>query len=213
MIKAIIFDKDGTLVDTEKHFLESYLEACRICACPITREQALGFRSLGKPFVYDYTKEITCGKLTWNDIRPLRTKIYLDIISKQGVELKPYAEEALKELKEKGCILAVATASNTASAKEQLESVGILKYFDRILSAHDVPEGKPSPDVYIEACRQLGLNPDETIAIEDSPNGALSAVRAGCKTVMIPDLTEPDEELRKKLFAVKSNLLELTKLV
>lgn len=56
-----------------------------------------------------------------------------------------------------------------------------------------VAEGKPSPDIYLYACRQLGLAPEECMAVEDSPNGVMSAYRAGCKVVMVPDQTQPDE--------------------
>ncbi len=67
-------------------------------------------------------------------------------------------------------------------------------------------EGKPSPDVYTFACNELKLNPSECLAVEDSPNGVLSAYRAGLKVVMIPEFTQPDAELEEKLFAVKENL-------
>lgn len=59
-----------------------------------------------------------------------------------------------------------------------------------------VAEGKPSPDIYLYACGQLGLAPEECMAVEDSPNGVLSAYRAGCKVVMVPDQTQPDAELK-----------------
>lgn len=59
-----------------------------------------------------------------------------------------------------------------------------------------VAEGKPSPDIYLYACKQLGLAPEECMAVEDSPNGVMSAYRAGCKVVMVPDQTQPDEKLK-----------------
>ena len=76
-----------------------------------------------------------------------------------------------------------------------------------------VKEGKPSPDIYLYACEQLGRKPQECIAVEDSPNGVLSAYRAGCKVVMVPDQTLPDEELRGKLFACVETLPEIEKLI
>lgn len=60
-----------------------------------------------------------------------------------------------------------------------------------------VDNGKPAPDIYLKACRELELKPEECAALEDSPNGILSAFRAGCLPIMIPDLSEPDEKQSK----------------
>ena len=70
-----------------------------------------------------------------------------------------------------------------------------------------VKEGKPKPDIYLYAAEQLGLEPYECAALEDSPNGVKSAVSAGCRTIMVPDLTEPDEELLR-IIAARANSLE-----
>jgi DNA helicase-2/ATP-dependent DNA helicase PcrA len=64
-----------------------------------------------------------------------------------------------------------------------------------------VERGKPAPDVYLYACRKLGLAPEECMAVEDSPNGVKSAAAAGCRVVMVPDQTEPDEQLSELLYA------------
>ena len=76
-----------------------------------------------------------------------------------------------------------------------------------------VAEGKPSPDIYLYACKQLGLSPKQCMAVEDSPNGVLSAYRAGCKVVMVPDQTQPDVELKKCLYACVPSLTEISHLV
>ena len=74
-------------------------------------------------------------------------------------------------------------------------------------------KGKPSPDIYLYACEQLGLKPEECLAVEDSPNGVLSAYRAGCKVVMVPDQTEADEETKKYLYALAENLDEVYEII
>ena len=75
-----------------------------------------------------------------------------------------------------------------------------------------VKEGKPSPDIYRYACEQLGVAPRECIAVEDSPNGVMSAYRAGCNVVMIPDQTAPEEEIKDKLYACLDHLIEIKNL-
>ena len=72
-----------------------------------------------------------------------------------------------------------------------------------------VKKGKPEPDIYLKAASELGLKPEECIAVEDSPNGIISAYRAGCRAVMIPDMDEPDDSTRAMTYAVKKNLKEL----
>ena len=69
--------------------------------------------------------------------------------------------------------------------------------------------GKPAPDIYRYACEELGLEPQRTFAVEDSPNGIRSAFGAGCKVIMVPDLTDPDEDLKKMLFATVDSLIDI----
>jgi DNA helicase-2/ATP-dependent DNA helicase PcrA len=73
--------------------------------------------------------------------------------------------------------------------------------------------GKPAPDIYAYACDELGLDPSETFAVEDSPNGVTSAYLAGCKVIMVPDLTQPDEELSKKLYRKVDKLMDIKSLI
>ena len=68
--------------------------------------------------------------------------------------------------------------------------------------------GKPAPDVYLYACEQLGVSPETAFAVEDAPNGVRSAVAAGCKAIMVPDLTEPDEELKELIVYRADDLLD-----
>ena len=99
------------------------------------------------------------------------------------------------------------------TAKERLIKAGVFGLFDKVISAHMVERGKPYPDVYLYAASALSLKPEECIAVEDSPNGVLSAYRAGCKTVMVPDLTEPDEDLKKLLYGIAHDLTGLKEII
>ena len=98
-------------------------------------------------------------------------------------------------------------------ASRQLKETGIYEYFDEIVSAAGVERGKPAPDVYLAACRLLGEKPEDCVAVEDSPNGVRSAYDAGLRVIMVPDQTEPDEELKRLLYARVSSLLELPEAV
>ena len=97
--------------------------------------------------------------------------------------------------------------------EKYLKKIGLYGYFDKIICAPMVEHGKPAPDVYEFACSELKLAPDECMAVEDSPNGIKSAYSAGCKVVMVPDLTQPDEELKKMLFACVDRIDEIKSIV
>ena len=114
--------------------------------------------------------------------------------------------ELLEYLKEKKIQRAIATATDTERAARYLKQIGLYEYFDRIICANMVKCGKPSPDIYIYACQQLGLDPSACMAVEDSPNGVTSAYRAGCQVVMVPDQTKPDAELQNMLTACVDSL-------
>ena len=85
--------------------------------------------------------------------------------------------------------------------------------FDKVFCADMVQFGKPAPDIYAYACKGLSLDPSLCMAVEDSLNGVKSAYAAGCKVVMVPDLTEPDEEISPMLYACVDSLEKIKKLI
>ena len=129
------------------------------------------------------------------------------------VDIKPGAVEILTYLKDKNIHRAVATASDLERTTRYLKQFGLYEYFDKIVCAPMVEHGKPAPDVYEYACSQIGLAPEECMAVEDSPNGIKSACAAGCKVVMVPDLTQPDEEIKDILYACVPTLMDLKQFI
>jgi DNA helicase-2/ATP-dependent DNA helicase PcrA len=195
-IKAVIFDLDGTLIDTEKYYRVCWPKALAHFGYEMTDEQALSLRSLGQPFAPAYLKEMFRNpKLDYPAIRAYRKQLMEEALEQNGIEIKPGAVELLTYLRKKGIITAIATATDMERATRYLKKIGLYDYFDRVISATMVEKGKPSPDIYQYACRQLGLAPEECMAVEDSPNGIMSAHLANCIVVMVPDQTEPDEHV------------------
>ena len=105
--------------------------------------------------------------------------------------------------------VALATATAKDRAEAYLERLDLLKYFDVVASARMVAHGKPEPDIYLYAADQLGLKPQECLALEDSPNGVRSAHAAGCKTILVPDLDDPSGQLEGLLDGVADGLLDV----
>ena len=201
MVKAVLFDMDGTLIDTEQYYRIFWPKALAQFGYHMTDEQVLFMRSLGRPFAPKQLKEWFGEELDYYAVRDCRKQLMEEHLDRVGIELKPGAVEILEALKKRGIMAAVATATDLERTEKYLRQVGLREYFDRLISATQVKEGKPSPDIYVYACEQLGLAPEECIAVEDSPNGVKSAYGAGCRVIMVPDQTEPDEELSKLLYA------------
>lgn len=213
-IKAVIFDLDGTLIDTEKYYRICWPKALAHFGYEMTDEQALSLRSLGQPFAPAYLKEMFQDpNLDYPAIRAYRKQLMEEALERDGIGIKPGALELLSYLREKGIVTAIATATDMERATRYLKKIGLFDRFDRIISATMVKEGKPSPDIYRLACSELGLSPTECMAVEDSPNGIYSAYRAGCKVVMVPDQTMPDEELSKLLYAKVETLADIMRIV
>lgn len=212
-IKAVIFDLDGTVLDTEKLLVKYWCEAANEAGFPMRREHALQLRSLAAKYAEPLMKSWFGDSCEYQVLRKRRMALMSQHLEKFGLEVKQGIPELLHYLGEKGYKRAVATATDLTRASGYLKDVGLFDSFDRIISAHMVKNGKPKPDVYIYAVEQLGLSPTECIAVEDSPNGVISASEAGCKTVMIPDLTEPDKQLAERLYAKCNSPKELIELL
>ena len=204
MIKAVLFDLDGVLIDSEKIYVRFWMQAAEELGYSLPTQQALELRSCGKATGGEILSRVNGGRDVYDEIYARRVELMDEYIAQNGYEAKPGAFEALPELKRAGYRLAIVTASVLEKKLPMLERMGFTEYFDDIISAHEVKRSKPFPDVYLYAAEKLGIKPEECAAVEDSPNGIRSAHGAGMKVIMVPDLTGPDEELSRLCTVVDS---------
>ncbi len=213
MIKAVIFDMDGLMIDTEKLLMKYWLEAAHYYGYKMNRNHVLSIRSMAAKYAIPKLKEELGQDFDYYKVRNLRRKLMSEHIEKYGVQEKEGLGELLDYLKSNHYLMAVATATDFERTSHYLGSLNRLHYFHEVVCASMVEHGKPAPDIYLEAAKRLKTEPSACMALEDSPNGILSAYRAGMIPVMIPDIGQPDKDTRKRLYRCVSNLSEVISVI
>lgn len=196
--QAILLDVDGVLVDSERVFNACWRKAAEREGYAMTYEQALQLRSLDAGLAKDLFKRWYGDDNAYPSIRAARRALMAEAVAKEPLRAKPGVLEFLGKAKSLPITVAIVTASPQSRITAYLSSVGIdVSLFDFVITTEQVVRGKPYPDVYCHACKTVGFSPAECIAVEDSPNGVKSAHSAGCYTVMIPDLTPCNDDLKQ----------------
>ncbi len=206
MIKGAVFDMDGLMTDTEKLYLRYWKEAAADFGYDMQNEHVYAIRSLARKYSIPKLKSFFGENFPTEEVRARRTELINAHIEKYGIDVKKGLFELLDFLSSKGIKLAVATATPRERALHCLEKIDALRYFDAVICGDMIESGKPDPDIYLTAARELGLPPEQCAAFEDSPNGIKAAHSAGCHAIMIPDMTQPDEETIPLLSAVYDDL-------
>lgn len=208
-IRGVLFDMDGLVLDTEKLYTRFWMEACQFYGFPMTREQALKMRAANSKLGEEILRGFFGPSVDYRKCRAKRIELMDAFIEEQGVEPKPGIYELLDALDQRGIPAAITSSSPRDRIEKHLKSLNLLHRFQKICSGYDVPWGKPAPDIYLHGAASLGLPPESCLALEDAPTGILAAYRAGCVTVMVPDLDQPDRETEKLLFAKADSLLDV----
>ena len=200
-IRGVLFDMDGLVLDSEKLYSRFWMEACHFYGFPMTYEQSLKMRALnrhaGAAMLHSFFGEAA----DYIQIRAKRIELMDAFVEEYGVELKPGIFALMDYLQEHSIATAIASSSPPDRIRSHLSRHGLDVRFDRLCSGYEVPNGKPAPDIYLYGAECLGLRPEECMALEDAPAGILSASRAGCLPVMIPDQDQPLPEITELLYA------------
>ena len=200
---------DGLVLDSETLYTRFWREAANALGFPMTEEQSWGMRSLGKKLGQPYLESLFGPGVDYTTLRNKRIELMSAYVDRHGIAPKPGIYELLDYMDETGIAAAITSSSPMEFIENHLSAVHLLHRFQKLCSGHSIPNGKPAPDIYLLGAKELGLKPEECLALEDSPTGILSAYRAGCLPVMIPDLDQPKEDTQKLLFAKADSLSDI----
>ena len=208
-IKAVIFDMDGLMIDTERIVQRAW---------NIVGER-LGYGALGEDIYHTMGLNVVARekyfKGKYGENFPFQEFLtdyreeYYEYVNEHGIDAKPGLYELLETLKQLDIPMAVATSTSRESAMKNLEAKHVTSYFKAFICGDMVTDAKPSPEIYLKACEVIGVNPQNAIALEDSFNGIKAAYAAGMMPVMVPDLIKDTSEVDDLLYAQKADLNEV----
>ena len=214
MIKYVIFDMDGTLLDTEPLYQRSWVETGKKWGLDGVEEMYLPYicgRSVesSKKVLKDNFGENFDSEGFMKD----RMDLYHNY-TRTDLRLKKGVLELLTFLKEQNIPMAVGTSTIPEIAYTNLKRVGIYEYFDDIVTCAMVKNGKPAPDIFLEAGKRIGVTDlGECIVCEDSSSGIIAAHAAGMKPIFIPDLLMPTKETDELSYATLDSLVDVIDLI
>lgn len=210
--RAVIFDMDGLLIESEKLYRDSFLAASeegghglpvelyqRVCGSPWDMITRTITTEHGADFPMDTFRD------AW-----LR---HLAIQMADGVALKSGVYQILDLLDDLGLPRAIATSSRHESVNRHLGPFNLIQRFHHIVAREDYTEPKPAPTPYLTAAKRLGIDPADCLALEDSYHGVQSASSAGTMTIMVPDVAPQTELMQTKCVAICGNLTEVADMI
>lgn len=209
IIEAIVFDMDGLIFNSERVVQRSW-EAVG---------NELGISKLGDHIYntlgFNVVRRAKYFQHAFGEAFPMeefqnRTRVkFQEIVSREGLEMKPGVVELMQYGKEKGLKMAVATSSRREYSTRLLSDAGLMQYLDGCVFGDSVKHAKPDPEIYLKACEMIGADPKKSLALEDSPAGIQSSHAAGMTPIMIPDLVQPGEEILPLVYCKMETLLEV----
>jgi HAD superfamily hydrolase (TIGR01509 family) len=206
---AVIFDLDGTLLDTERVAQEAFFSACAELSVTPRMDLLLSCVGAAEPIARAILQEGYGPKLDCDAFFAAWSRYFTELGRQTPAPLKEGALNLLDTVAQLGLPMAIATSSRTEHAVEKLRQAGLLERFRTVIGADQVQRPKPDPEVYLKAAQYLGVDPRDCLAVEDSEYGVRAAHAAGMTVIQVPDMTQPTADLRALGHIVLASLKEV----
>jgi len=205
-VRAVIFDLDGTLIDSYEAHVESFHRALSRFGLTVKDEEI--YRRFGKP-----AKQIIKEILPENQHRHIneivRYKRLEFIETSKDMQVFDGVETLLKYLKDKGFSICLATSADSPSVTRVVNKFDLENYFDVIISSNDVKEAKPNPEMFIQASKRLEVEPQNCLVVGDSPFDVIAAKKAGMKIIIVDNNPFQKAEILSYKVPIISNINQL----
>ena len=206
-VKAVIFDMDGLMFDTETVYYKANQLTADKYEMNFTKETYMEYIGAGDDIYFAGLREQFKDHPHIETFLIDSTKKVEELLLEGQVDLKDGLIELLDYLKKENIECIVASSSHREMVEKLTERLGVRKYFKEVVGGNEVPTAKPDPAIFEKAFDKTNLqNKEEALILEDSKNGILAAYRAGIPVLLVPDLVEPDREMKEKSIAQKENL-------
>ncbi len=205
MIKAVIFDMDGVIVNSEKHHADLENRIFKELGLEISKEEHESFVGTGSYYMWGTLKEKYSIPFKVEELIKKNRDEFLEYVSKEGM-IVPIngVENILKFIKDKGLKTAVASSSPLNFIEKVMDTIEVRDYFEELVTGDYVKRSKPEPDIFLYAAEKLGVKPEECIVIEDSRNGVIAAKKANMKAIGYKDENSRGQNLDKADIVIKS---------
>ncbi len=213
MIKGVIFDMDGVMIDTERQSTEGWIYAAKVLGVEMPMELINSFKGLppkSSKIIFD---EYYKGTIDYDEARNIRTEYIHAIRKNEGVKMKKGLTELLDYIVSNNIACAVATSTQKSSAEKSLKSIGAYDKLNAVVYGDEVEQGKPAPDIFLRAAESIGVAPSNCIVIEDSPHGIKAGFAAGMRVVHIPDTVIITDEVRAMTYKICEDLSQVIEII
>ncbi len=211
IIRAVIFDMDGLMLDTEPLYRGAWKQACAECGYELSDE--IYKRLVGRnPTDSEQTllHEFGAG-FSQEKFHSLARTYLTTAFTSAPIRRKPGLDSLLTFLESRRMPKAVATSNRRHKALSLLQTTQLLERFDAVATGDEVTHGKPSPDLFLLAAQRLGFDPSACLVLEDAESGVIAAHEAGMQVFNVPDLVEPSPEVRRRAHGIFSSLADVAR--
>lgn len=209
MIKYILFDLDGTILDNEIFTITSKVIEGKKLGYSIDEKIAKNTLGLSCQNSKKYLCSIYGEDFPYEYFREKRFEYIKKDILANGIKLKPGVEEIIQFCIDNQIKIAICTSSSKKYLDFYKEHSSVFSKFDLIITGDQIKNGKPNPEIFLKAIDFFKGKSSETLVIEDSNNGIIAGIRAGCEVIMVPDLIEPNQDVKNSDAKIMNSLFDV----